>query len=221
MLPSSNESDIQFQLYFLGCDSDSITRSSNDTSIVGHVIRSATNKIQKFEKIYNRKESNRVTDIDQLSLFHSPTSFPRKNTTRRVSIEITKNENSKLSIPIVKSVSSTRSPSLIEIKADTKVSIPQAPPLPNSFDLAIKLQSKSFKTAIISPDQETLWSKAENYDVAGYFNPLIKTINEKNSNTMNESKIKTILDNRKSYNLGLYDFSKLVNIFFRILPNYQ
>ncbi|CAF5165785.1 unnamed protein product, partial [Rotaria sp. Silwood1] len=73
MLPSSNESDIQFQLYFLGCDSDSITRSSNDTSIVGHVIRSATNKIQKFEKIYNRKESNRVTDIDQLSLFHSPT----------------------------------------------------------------------------------------------------------------------------------------------------
>ncbi|CAF0886139.1 unnamed protein product [Rotaria sordida] len=163
MLPSSDESDVQFQLYFLDCDSDSIIRLSNDKSIMNHLFRSATNKVHKFEKIYQRKESNRVTDIDQLSLSYNPTSFSSKTTTRHPSIEITKNENSKISIPIIKSESSTQSPSLIEVKTDTKVLIPKAPPLPNSFDLAIKSQSKSLKTALISPNQETLWSKSTSF----------------------------------------------------------
>ncbi|CAF2524690.1 unnamed protein product [Rotaria sp. Silwood2] len=166
MLPSSSKPDIQLQVYFLGCDSDSIIHASKDKSIMDHLCRSATYKTQKFEKIYKRKEANRVTDIDQLSLLDNSISFPSKNTTRHISIEITKNENPKLSIPIVKSKTSTQSSSLIEAKTDTTILIPQAPPLPNSFDLAIKSQSKSFKTVAISPDQETLWSKVRHLFLA-------------------------------------------------------
>jgi hypothetical protein len=156
MLSSSNETDIQFQLHFLDCQPDSVNRSLSDKSVFDHLYRAATNKILKFEKSYKRKESNRVTDIDQLSLVINPTLFIPKDMTRYSSIEITNNENRKISIPIIKS--EIKTPPSTEIKVETEGFIPKAPPLPPSLDLAIKLQTQSRKTAIVSPDQGTLWA---------------------------------------------------------------
>jgi hypothetical protein len=103
-----------------------------------HLYRAGTNRILKFDKSYQRKESHRVTDIDQLSLLLNPV--------LTIPIEIPKNENRKISAT-----------SPIEIKTEANIQIPQAPPLPPSLDLAIKLQKQSVQTTILSPDQETLW----------------------------------------------------------------
>jgi hypothetical protein len=157
MLPSSNKSDIQFQLHFLDCQPASVIRSLNDKSVIDHLYRAATNQIVKFDKSYTRKESNRVTDIDQLSLIHSPVLFIPTNTTTHVSIE-----NRNISIPIVKSKNRTQSSS-IDVKIEKDISIPKAPPLPPSLDLAIKLQSQSLKPAIVTPDRETLWANVSLY----------------------------------------------------------
>jgi hypothetical protein len=130
MYSSSEESDIQFQLYFLDCQPNSIIRTLNDQSVFDHLYRAATNRILKFDKSYQRKESYRVTDIDQLSVL--PTNMTR--------IEMIKIEN-----PITEEKTSL----------ETDVRIPPAPPLPASLDLAIKLQ----KSVVPSPDQKTLWAK--------------------------------------------------------------
>ena len=45
----------------------------------------------------------------------------------------------------------------IEMKTKTELFIPQVPPLLPSLDLAIKLQTQSFKE-IVSSDQKTLWT---------------------------------------------------------------
>ena len=152
MLSSTTESDIQFNLHFLDCQPDSILRSLNDQSILDHLYRAATNQILKFDKTYKRKESNRVTDLDQLSLLNIPVSLQPKLLTRNIPIEINRNENQLISIPVVKT----------EMKTEKQVSIPQAPPLPTSLNEAIKLQSQALKSAIVSPDRETLWAKVRN-----------------------------------------------------------
>jgi hypothetical protein len=154
MLSSTNESDIQFQLHFLDCQPDSVIQSLNDKSVMDHLYRAATNNILKFDKSYQRKESSRVTDLDQLN----PVLFIPQNLTRHVSIDIIKTENRKISMPKIKTQSP---PPPIEVKTVTQGFVPPAPPLPPSLDLAIKLQS--LKTAIASPDQATLWATVRYY----------------------------------------------------------
>lgn len=153
MYSSSKESDIQFELHFLDCQPNSIIRSLNDKSVFDHLYRAATNQIIKFDKSYQRKESNRVTDIDQLSLLINPILFIPKNITRHIPIEITKNENRRISN------SENKTSSIEVIKTETDARIPPAPPLPISLDLAIKLQSQSIKAAALKPDPGTLWTK--------------------------------------------------------------
>ena len=90
MFSSSNETNIEFQLHFIDCNPDSIIHSSNSKLIVEHLYRAATNRILKFETTYQRKGSNRVTDIDQLSLLLHSTSLPSQNTVKHPTIEIRK-----------------------------------------------------------------------------------------------------------------------------------
>ncbi|CAM4885451.1 unnamed protein product [Rotaria socialis] len=214
MMPISNESDIELQLYFLDCEPNSIVRLLNDKSIMDHLLRTTTTKIIKFEKQYQRKEAHRVTDIDQVSLSDSPSLY--------VPIEITKMKHRNMPLSISPSASTTRSSlSSIEIQTENKAFIPRAPPLPDSFDLAIKSQLQSLPKTLKIPGQQTLWSNAsiicllgssinqnvlqvKNYEVAEYFNELTSTPNQKNSHISNVSKTKTILDDRKSYNIGMY-----------------
>ncbi|CAF3625306.1 unnamed protein product [Adineta steineri] len=207
MFSSTNEPDIQLELHFLDCQSDSIDRSLNDQSFMNHLFRAATHKILTLENSDKRNESHRVTDIDKLALVLNHVTFIPKNMTRHVPIEISKNENLEISIPIIKSEKKSQSPPpppplSIEIKLENQGSIPKAPPLPASLDLAIKLQSQARKIEILSPDQETLWANVKNQNVADYFDQLIIPTNHQYSNKINESKNKTILDKRKSYNLG-------------------
>jgi hypothetical protein len=152
---STKESDIQFQLHFLDCQPNSIIRSLNNKSILDHLYRVATNKIFKFDKSYQRKESNRVTDIDQLSLSINPVLSPPESITRYIPIEIIKNDIRKISN------NSENKTSSIEVKTEGNINIPQAPPLPHSLDLAIK--SQSIRTEVLSPDRETLWTKVRYY----------------------------------------------------------
>ncbi|CAF3333014.1 unnamed protein product [Rotaria socialis] len=197
MMPISNESDIELQLYFLDCEPNSIVRLLNDKSIMDHLLRTTTTKIIKFEKQYQRKEAHRVTDIDQVSLSDSPSLY--------VPIEITKMKHRNMPLSISPSASTTRSSlSSIEIQTENKAFIPRAPPLPDSFDLAIKSQLQSLPKTLKIPGQQTLWSNVKNYEVAEYFNELTSTPNQKNSHISNVSKTKTILDDRKSYNIGMY-----------------
>ncbi|CAM4898106.1 unnamed protein product [Rotaria socialis] len=197
MMPISNESDIELQLYFLDCEPNSIVRLLNDKSIMDHLLRTTTTKIIKFEKKYQRKEAHRVTDIDQVSLSDSPSLY--------VPIEITKMKHRNMPLSISPSASTTRSSlSSIEIQTENKAFIPRAPPLPDSFDLAIKSQLQSLPKTLKIPGQQTLWSNVKNYEVAEYFNELTSTPNQKNSHISNVSKTKTILDDRKSYNIGMY-----------------
>jgi len=107
MFSASKESDIQFQLHFLDCQPNSIIRSLNDKSVLDHLCRAATNQIFKFDKSYQRKESHRVTDIDQLSLLINPILFIPNNITRHIPIEITKNDSRKISIPTINSENET------------------------------------------------------------------------------------------------------------------
>lgn len=151
MFPSTKQSDIQFQLHFLDCQPNSIIRSLNDKSVLDHLYRAGTNRILKFDKSYQRKEAHRVTDIDQLSLLINPVSSIPSYITTDIPIEITKTENRKISIPVIQSENKR------EIKTETDVKIPPAPPLPPSLDLAIKLQSQTTKTALQSPDRDSLW----------------------------------------------------------------
>ncbi|CAF3424640.1 unnamed protein product [Rotaria socialis] len=196
-MPISNESDIELQLYFLDCEPNSIVRLLNDKSIMDHLLRTTTTKIIKFEKKYQRKEAHRVTDIDQVSLSDSPSLY--------VPIEITKMKHRNMPLSISPSASTTRSSlSSIEIQTENKAFIPRAPPLPDSFDLAIKSQLQSLPKTLKIPGQQTLWSNVKNYEVAEYFNELTSTPNQKNSHISNVSKTKTILDDRKSYNIGMY-----------------
>jgi len=162
MYSSTKESDIQFQLHFLDCQPNSIIRSLNDKSVLDHLYRAATNKIFKFDKSYQRKESNRVTDIDQLSLLiNHPVLSLSENITRHIPIEITKNDIRKISIPIINN--SENKTSSIEVKTEADIRIPQAPPLPHSLDLAIKLQSQAIKTEVFSPDRENLWASVRSF----------------------------------------------------------
>jgi hypothetical protein len=140
-----HSSDIQFQLYFLDCQPNSIIRSLNDQSVFDHLYRAATNRILKFDKSYQRKESHRVTDIDQLSSLINP--LPQ-NMTRTIPIEMIKNENRKIEN---------------KTSSETDVRIPPAPPLPPSLDLAIKLQTEFKKSIVPSPNQNTLWVKVRIY----------------------------------------------------------
>ncbi len=130
MYSSPKESDVQFQLYFLDCQQDSIDRTLHDQSVFDHLYRAATNRILKFDRTYQRKEAHRVTDIDQISVLS--TSMPK--------IEMIKTEN--------RTTVEKASPQM-----DAR--IPPAPPLPASLDLALKLQ----KSVVPSPDQKSLWSK--------------------------------------------------------------
>lgn len=148
---TANECDIEFELHFLDCEPQWVFRSLEDNAVMDHLYRAATNRILKFETFYQREESDRVTDIDQLIL-HSPDLIELPQRSRQVSIEITTDEVREVSIPIIKSdtIQSPRSP--IELRT----AIPPAPLLPPSLDAAIKLQSQAARA--VTPDQGTLWA---------------------------------------------------------------
>lgn len=160
MFPLTKQSDIQFQLHFLDCQPNSILRSLNDKSVLDHLYRAGTHRIIKFDKTYQRKESHRVTDIDQLSSLINPISSISNSPITPIPIEIIKNEMRKISIPIIQADNKRTS---IEIKTETDIRIPPAPPLPPSLDLAIKLQSQINKTSIQTPNQGSLWANVNNY----------------------------------------------------------
>ena len=124
MYSSSKEADIQFQLHFLDCQPESINRSLNNPSVWDHLYRAGTNQVLRFDRSYQRKESHRVTDIDQLSATITPDLFIPKH--------IITPENEKLSTPIEIKTSP------VEIQPETDICIPPAPPLPLSFDSPMK-----------------------------------------------------------------------------------
>jgi hypothetical protein len=152
MFWSSNESDIEFELHFLDCQPDSVIRSWNDPTVINHLYRAATTKILRFSRAYQRKESDRVTDIDQLIL-NDPVLFEPRQASRQLSIEV-RNNNNVDRLPVnVKSDTVQQSISPMS----TKASIPLAPPLPSSLDSAIKMQTQARQRAD-TPDQGTLWA---------------------------------------------------------------
>ena len=130
MYSSSMESDVQFQLYFLDCQPDSIDRVLHDQSVFENLYRAATNRIIKFDKTYQRKEAHRVTDIDQISVL---------------------SEN----VPKIEMIKTENRTTMGKVSPQVDIRIPPAPPLPASLNLAIKLQ----RSVVPSPDQKSLWSK--------------------------------------------------------------
>lgn len=140
---SSEESDIQYNLYFLDCQSESINRMMNNPLVFDHLYRAATTPILRFQRSYQRAEADRVTDIDELSSIITFTS----SIPRIIPIEIVANEIEEVIIPMED-----------PIPVETKTHIPPAPPLPPSFDVAIRSQIQSIKTTARSPDQETFWA---------------------------------------------------------------
>ena len=145
---TSEESDIQYNLYFLDCQSESINRMMNDSSVFDHLYRAGTTPILRFQRSYQRAEADRVTDIDELSSIITLTS----SITRMIPIEIVAHETEEVIIP-------TEDPIPVEIKTY----IPPAPPLPHSLGVAIRSQIQSIKTTARSPDQETFWAAVSLY----------------------------------------------------------
>lgn len=127
------ESDVEFQLHFLDCQSDSILDALSSDEIFSNLYRAATTRILRDEP----NPSDRVTDIDQLILRDPLLIFPRQTQTKEIPIEIVKTEH------VLRPIS----PKIVE-----KVSeIPPAPPFPVSFDQPKPIQCRT-------PEQETLWA---------------------------------------------------------------
>lgn len=144
---SSDDSDIQYNLYFLDCPSENIHRIMNDSSVFEHLYRAATNPILRFQRSYQRAEADRVTDIDELSSIISYTSS--SSISRTIPIEVIKEKKEEVIIPM-------EDPIPIEMK----VEIPPAPPLPPSLDVAIRSQTQAIAR---SPDQQTFWAAVSSY----------------------------------------------------------
>ncbi|CAF1101472.1 unnamed protein product [Adineta ricciae] len=199
MSSKTGESDVQLELHFLDCQPDCIDRSLNDQSVLDHLYRAVTQNILQLENSDQRNQSHRITDIDQLVVLLNHVTFTPKSMTKHIPIELMKNDNRQVEIPIIKT-EAKHSP--MEVQVETTGVIPPAPPLPPSLDLAIKLQKQAMKIEVLSPDKNSLWSSVKNLDVADYFTQASPSTSYQYAERRKESKQETILDARKGYNLG-------------------
>ena len=125
----SKKSDIEYHLNFLDCQPNVIRRLLKNQTVFDHLYRAATDQIGHFDRTYQREESDRVTDIDQVCVADLP-------------IEIIQ----------------TSSPKPISIPIESSSSIPPAPPMPPSLDLAIQLQKQQKNKSSPPVDQQSLWA---------------------------------------------------------------
>lgn len=146
MNTTSEESDIQFNLVFLDCSSKTIDRLINDPIVFNHLHHAARNPILRFQRSYQREESDRVTDIDEISSTITFTSSVLTKESRLIPIEIVRNDKEEVTTPMENPIVTP-----MEIKSQ----IPPAPPLPSSLDSLSKVP-----TTVVahSPEQDSLWS---------------------------------------------------------------